>query len=126
MQYTIINRDETPYQTIRLEGPFDLGDLERCYVEFLGCPSWSPGTGVLWDVRQCSLAKLNHESLADIAAMTRRYAARRGQGKAAWVVSADVDFGVSRMFQLRNEDDVVFRLQVFRTLEEAKRWLTAA
>ncbi len=125
MKYEIDSNPALPYLKITLTGALDISALERCYQEFLGSPNWRPGTHILWDVRNCSLKELHTEDMHRIADMTLLYRQQRGQGKAAWVVSRELDFGISRMFDALNEGHVVFLFKVFQTIAEAEGWLTA-
>lgn len=123
MEYTFTRDPDQPYLYIALNGPFDLNRLESCYQAMLARPDWRPGTNVLWDARACSFAHLDQDDVRAIAAMTRKYREQRGRGRAAWLVREAVDYGISRMFQLANEGQVVFHFQVFRSLNQARAWL---
>lgn len=123
MDCTIVHETAVPYYHIELSGQFELDDLERCYVEILQHPDWVPGLDILWDAQKCTFQHLQRDELDAIANMTEKYREQRGAGRAAWVVSTDIDFGISRMFENMNQRKVVFDFSVFMTLPEAKEYL---
>ena len=50
--------------------------------------------------------------------MTAKYEDRRGNGKIVQVVSREVDFGVSRKFEIINERKFGFDFQLFKSTGE--------
>jgi hypothetical protein len=125
MEYRIRIDAGLPYLLIELTGDFDVRALEKCYREFLSHPSWKTGMDILWDCRRCSLVSLAESDMRIIGKMTEKYRDARGAGKAAWVVGKDVDFGLSRMFEIINEEKVVFQFRVFRSLAQARDWIAS-
>ena len=123
MDFMIVNDKECPYFQIELAGQFDLQDLESCYVEILNHPNWVVGLDILWDARKCTFAHLGKDNLHAITGMTSKYKEQRGEGRAAWVVGRDIDFGISRMFELLSKDTVIFDFHVFKTIQEAQDYL---
>lgn len=123
MKFYIIWDSQIPNLNIELSGEFDVNDLERCYRQILEHEQWHTGMDILWDVRNCSLTNLSVNDLKAIAWMTDKYKDRRGKGKAAWVISRDVDFGVSRMFELVNQGKLNYNFYVFKSIREAKDWI---
>lgn len=122
MDYEITREQANPYYLIRLTGAFDLQDLEKCYVKLINHPQWQPNTNVIWDARECTFEHLKGEDLNRVGTMTLKYSKKRGKGKAAWVVGREIDFAISRMFAMFNEDRVVFSFRVFRELDAARKF----
>ncbi|MDY6792097.1 MAG: hypothetical protein SWH54_12590 [Thermodesulfobacteriota bacterium] len=89
-------------------------------------PNWDVALDILWDVRKCTLDHLNNDDLLAIGHMTNKYRKQRGNGLAAWVVSRDIDFGISRMFEMLNENKVIFNFSVFKTIQKAQDHLLTA
>lgn len=126
MNYRIEQNDIQPYYLICLSGPFSLEDLEKCYSEVVSTSQWSAGTDIIWDARKCSFDHLNSEDLSMIGKMTLRYRNQRGKGKAAWVVSREIDFAISRMFGMLNEERVVFDFRVFKNIDNARNFICSS
>jgi len=123
MEWQIENPQDTSWFVVRLGGVFRLDDLEACYRELLDRPDWTSGSDIFWDARACDFSDLDLAEIEQIAQMTERYRERRGHGRGAWLVSRDVDFGISRMFELLSEGKVPFTFRVFRVEDEATTWL---
>lgn len=124
MKYEIHFNSFKDYLTISLYEKFNLDSLESCYQEMLDWDMWKPGIDIIWDCRQCSLSGLDQKGLEDIGKMTAKYEKIRGPGRAAWVVEKDVDFGISRMFEMGTAENLIFNFHVFRSLEAAENWLS--
>lgn len=123
MKYDITKEDTAPYFLIRLSGRFNIQDLESCYVKVINHSKWISGTDIVWDAQQCTFDHLSGEDMNLIGYMTMKYKDKRGKGKAAWIVSRDIDFAISRMFWMFNEDRAVFNFRVFRDIEGAQKFI---
>jgi len=124
MNFKIIKDKELPYFKIELSGQFDLQDLEMCYLKIINHPDWDTALNILWNARKCTFEHLNNGDLSAISDMTNKYREQRGDGLAAWVVSRDIDFGISRMFEILNENKVIFSFRVFKTMQEAQDYIS--
>ncbi|MBU0731196.1 MAG: hypothetical protein KKE17_02360 [Proteobacteria bacterium] len=124
MDYKIAKHTDRPYYQIEISGRFDVPDLENCYMEIINYPGWAPGMDILWDARECTFEHLTNDDLSSIGDMTAKYQELRGKGLAAWVVQRDVDFGISRMFEMLTEGKVIFNFKVFKTMDAAKNFLS--
>ncbi|MCL7486910.1 MAG: hypothetical protein M8357_01890 [Desulfobulbaceae bacterium] len=124
MKYQIKKEDNLPYYLVQLSGPLCLDQLEKCYVEIINHPQWKPDTDILWDAQQCIFDHLDSEDLNSIGTMTLKYKEKRGRGKAAWVVAREIDFGVSRMFDILSEGKVAFHFRVFKNMQNARQFFS--
>ena len=125
MNFLITIDKKLPYFQINLSGQFDLHDLEKCYVTIFDHPDWAPGLHILWNAKGCTFEHLDTDDLHAISDMTSQYKQQRGEGRAAWVVSRDIDFGISRMFEMLSKRDVIFDFCVFKTIPEAQDFLSS-
>lgn len=110
--------------TVRLTGTLQADDLKEAFAAMVGHPDFEAGFNSLWDLRGASAARLDFEALRDVvrAVATRKDA--RGRGKVAIVVTQDVDYGVSRVYEML-ASGLPTVVNVFRTLEEAAAWFAA-
>lgn len=46
-----------------------------------------------------------------------------GENKAALIVSQDIDYGMSRMYQILMEDITPGEISVFKNIDEAEEWI---
>jgi hypothetical protein len=83
-----------------------------------------PTRYVMWDVRGGSLTEISRADWLNMLRASEPHVHGRAGGKSAIVAAADVDFGLSRMFELLAEGhELPFDIRVFRTVQEAEGWL---
>lgn len=71
-----------------------------------------------WNMSE--LAALDVQARADFACnMSKTW----GSGRCAFVVGTEIDFGIFRMFELYAQDGIEAEMRVFRSIEEASKWL---
>ena len=58
-----------------------------------------PTAGMLWDFRAIDASDLSSRELINIVSVAKKYAHQRKNGKTAIVVSSDLSFGISRMYE---------------------------
>jgi hypothetical protein len=102
-------------------GAVDAAEVSGHIMAFLPV---DPTPLVLWDIRAGSVTGL---SIVDILGIIKRaapFADRRRGGRTAIVCAQTLDYAVSRMFQsLAEAMQIPFEIAVFRSYEEARRWL---
>lgn len=108
-------------RTVR--GAISFEEFTRVIEETLVHPDFRPGMDSIWDLRQADLTNLTREDMRRIVEYIERQDETRGTGyKAALVVSREVDYGFTRMYKTY-ADGLPVRLDIFRSLEEARAWL---
>jgi hypothetical protein len=84
----------------------------------------NPTLNALWDFSHASMNSISSDAVRTMFALVQRLGSRRQGGKTAVVVPEDLGFGMARMFQIMSDtDDFPFKINVFRTYDEAKQWL---
>jgi hypothetical protein len=79
---------------------------------------------VLWDFSGADLTQIASEEIIRIVGEVKAYAHSREGGRTAFVLTADVNFGLGRMVEMASESmDMPFVFRSFRSLEEAAAWL---
>lgn len=106
-----------------LNGRLTTLDIVNVFDELINFPEFKPGMNALWNVTQATHPDLSSEDIRVIATHIRRFAEKRGNGKTAWVVANDVDFGIGRMFEMMTDRDIPMTFRVFRDMVEAKLWI---
>ena len=78
----------------------------------------------LWDVTCADLSRMTVADIEEDIMVTQNVAEKRRGGKTAFVTANDLDFGISRMGEMRYEMEIgSIAYQTFRTLDEAQKWL---
>ena len=100
-------------------------DAEQVLGQVISFLSGEPTQLVLWDFREGSLAGLSSADLQLLIERGAPFADSRKGGRTAIVCSKEVDYGLSRMFQIfASLRYVPFEVQVFRSTQEARKWLS--
>lgn len=119
--YTIVV--EPPLILVTLSGPFKLEDWLRVMKAMPDAPGFEPALHSLVDARQANFDFMFDDASRLSGLVGKHLEDRRGTGfRSAWVVGADVDFGVARMVQTVLEH-LPIQARTFRAIEDARRWL---
>lgn len=83
-----------------------------------------PTRNVIWDFSTAILDKITNDQFKQIVDSVKHLTEKRKNGKTVFLVSRDLEFGVSRMMQVFAEmNGSPFSVQVFKSKDEAARWL---
>lgn len=91
---------------------FDLTVSDRRYKN---------GMGRLWDFRDADLSSLEAETITEMAQYSLRFPPGINDVKVAFVTDRDVEYGLTRMFEISSE--AMTPIQVFRAMDEAEKWM---
>lgn len=83
-----------------------------------------PDMNVLWDLREASVKSF---TVGEVEALRNFVAPNWGTGGralAALVVSDDLQFGMSRMYEMLSDGITKGEIRVFRDMDEATGWLS--
>ena len=84
----------------------------------------SPTLYTLWDFSKGSMSSISNESIRQIFSLVQNRGTNRQNGKTAIVATKDLEYGMSRMFQIMSTDNVFpFTIKVFRSYDEAMKWI---
>jgi hypothetical protein len=120
--YEIIPEKHLVVNTVR--GRFDFARYQDLMERILEDPQFVPSMHMLWDFTGSTLIDLSNDDFASIKSYIQKNAERRGSGyRAVFLVSKEVDFGLSRMYQMISEDLPV-SFEVFRDRDKAMAWIT--
>jgi hypothetical protein len=99
-------------------------EAEQVLKEIILFLTGTPTQLVLWDIRQGTLERISPSDLRMIVERASPFAERRKGGRTAIVCTTDLNFGLSRMFQIFAElMQIPFEIHVARNIEDAKKWL---
>lgn len=85
-------------------------------------PAFKPGSRELSDVRAVERLEVTPNGISQFVARDKADSAKLGDHKLAIVASADVVYGMARMYQTLSNEEVQ-HVMVFRTIPEARAWL---
>ncbi|WP_319409485.1 hypothetical protein [uncultured Desulfosarcina sp.] len=78
----------------------------------------------IYDTREIGGNRLTTAEIQKLAVYLKSHADRRPLGsKTAVVVNNEIDFGLSRMISSLTDQEVPYKIEVFRTMNKAHQWL---
>jgi hypothetical protein len=77
----------------------------------------------LLDHRALKVDKITSDGIIEVSSYVKLISNKLGTGKMALVMKRDIDFGITRAWEIMTEPDVDIEIYVFRELEKAMAWL---
>ena len=83
-----------------------------------------PTKNLLWDLRNAKLDDWSSANLEAIADYVKQHGEVRAEGKTAFVVSNDLEYGLFRMMESFGDiKEVPISTRVLRSMDESVRWI---
>lgn len=108
---------------IRITGAFDVSRFSAIVTDIMEHPDFIPGMPAVWDMREAELGHVTEQEMRSIGDQSQHLAERRGNARAALVVSDDFRFGMARMTQVLGKSPNL-EMAIFRDLVSAEDWAT--
>ena len=121
MPHTIRLNDDLGVIVLRAKRSMDLAEIERAFAEMLRLPGFREGLSLIVDFRG-SETPISGAEMRQLAEYARRADAKWGTTKWAFLASADLTYGLGRIFMALTSEHQV-ETHVFRTLHDANGWL---
>ena len=78
----------------------------------------------MWDLTRAEISSYKTEHIIALVRKVKQYHHLRKGGKTAMVISKDLDYGLTRIYQAYAETEgIAFEIRIFRDMEKAKEWL---
>lgn len=111
------NLDLTVYS---VQGDFGLDLIFELIDQFYQSQHTS---NLAWDLSEADLSQLSMKEIQAIQNYAKKYSHYRKNGKTAFVMSTDLNFGVGRMYEsIAEVNNHYITHHVFKRLDEAKKW----
>jgi hypothetical protein len=86
--------------------------------------SGKPSKLALWDFTSGTVEPISSQQMNDLAKRTMKISARIEGGKGAFLVPKDIDYGMTRVFQVFSEEEgFPLEVEIFRDMNAAQKWL---
>jgi hypothetical protein len=113
---------DTGLRRHEVQGKFTLVDIRQTLEAIYSGPDFRPDADVLWDFRDAT-PDFSADDVRQLAEFVAQNWGPEGRSKAAFVVSSDYQFGMSRMYEMLLKSQSKNALMVFRDFDDAERWL---
>ena len=108
-----------------ITGLIAAADLIGFFETLYRTPDFDLGMRALWDLREADFSALLPSDIRSIMDCVGKRWGKDGSGRAAIVTSRDLDYGMSRMFQIMLEGETTSKVSVFKDISDAQVWLEA-
>ena len=122
MGIDISHDKDNNFLVITVTGELNLAILNTAAQQIVSSDQHAADISTLWDVSQVDTNNLDQGFFEELIAL-RKNLKGRGNAKLALVANSDLRFGLSRMYELLS-GELPQSMHVFRTLDEAKEWLS--
>ena len=119
-----INFDNMPeYVLIRTEGEISVGDFDALLTTLVDSPRWVTGTDQIVDHRKLMMGNVTPNDVKILEGIVKMHSKKLGNGRCAFVVKGDFEFGMVRMYELIGGGKIHIKVGVFQSINEAVEWL---
>lgn len=107
----------------KVKGLICVQELGEKLAEFYNSPEYDPLMNSLWDMTNADFSSVTQTEIRDFKEIVIKYWGHNAKTKAALLVLGDLDFGLSRMYEMLMSVDTSSNIKVFREYNDAERWL---
>ena len=106
---------------IKLSGPLSRKMILSAFDLTVADKRYRKGMGRLWDFRDADLSGLDAKTISEMAQYSLKFPPGINDVKVSFVTSTDLEYGLSRMFEMTSKARTPIR--VFRDIDLAERWM---
>lgn len=121
MEYEVHYRDGI--FEVATHGGGDVKVFQELLSETLDHPQWRPGEPILIDHSNLNAGPLTVDGMAQLADMIQLARNELGSSRMAILAPGDLEYGLGRMWQVFVENKWDGEARIFRSREDAVRWL---
>ena len=123
MDFEICFEDEKGYYVIKTSGETTPSDVQKSLRSVFSHQCWRPGMSIMFDNRREDLTKLSSYDIKLISLKFLKFNDQLAGSKVALVMPGDLSYGLARMWELYTERTASFKTSVFRSIENASKWI---
>jgi hypothetical protein len=121
---TVIDK-KTGVMIRTVTGEISFEEIKSSYEASLTHPDFQKDMNVIWDVRDADASKFDSQNVIRLARYFETQLKDRADYKVGVIVSRDLEFGLSRTYQVAAAD-LPAKIEIFINLEDAKKWVTGS
>jgi hypothetical protein len=106
-------------------GEMTFDEIKSSYEAILLHPDFQREMHVIWDIRDADASKFDSQDVIRIARYVETQIKNRAEYKVAVIVSSDLEYDLSKIYQVAAAD-LPAKIGIFINLEEAKKWVTGS
>ncbi len=106
-----------------VEGNIDTDELTKFLKNLYNSDEINPAMNVFWDLRKANFSKVSSSQVRNFTEFVGKNWGVGGENKAALIVSKDLDYGLSRMYQMLMDNTSQSKISIFKDMDEAEKWI---
>jgi hypothetical protein len=106
-------------------GEMTFDEIKSSYEAILLHPDFQREMHVIWDIRDADASKFDRQDVIRLARYFETQLKNRAEYKVAVIVSSDLEYDLSKIYQVAAAD-LPAKIGIFINLEEAKKWVTGS
>jgi hypothetical protein len=123
MQISTVIDEEKNIRSQVVRGAIDVSELAEYLKGLYAATDSYSEMNVFWDLQEADFSAVSGDDVRTFMAYVGKIRGQGGESRAALVVSNDLDFGLSRMYQILMEGATSSAVEVFKDKDKAKQWI---
>ena len=103
-------------------GKMTVEEIKSSYESVRSRPDFQENMNSIWDIRDADASKFDSQDVIKVARYFETQTKNRAKYKTAVIVSRDLEYGLSKIYQVAAAD-LPAKIGIFNNLEEAKKWV---
>ena len=108
-----------------VSGAIDVNELIKYLKGIYDASNFNSEMNVFWNLQKADSSTVSSKDVDILSEYVGKQWGKGGKSKAALVVSHDLDYGMSRMYQMMMEGSTSSEVVVFKDINKAKEWIEA-
>jgi hypothetical protein len=118
MEISITIENNIRMQIVR--GMVDIQAFTGYLKQLYNSPGFDPGMNILWDFREADFSLVPTQDIYPFQEVVRKYWGKGGKTRLAIVVSEDIGYDLTKIWQTLMEFNFPNRIEIFDDIETAK------
>ena len=108
---------------MKTSGTFSFDDLTKMIEHIVANPKWKPGMNIIADFREVDVRGINVKEIYEAKNLHVLYNDMAGEGKIATILSSNLAYGFSRVYQAISSTHVKSQIMSFRDYNDGIDWI---
>ena len=106
-----------------IRGAINLDELKTYLGEIYSSSDIDASMHVLWDLRDVDFSSLSIDTVESVMDFISQHWGDEGTSRAAMVVTYDLDYSMSKTYQMMLARAMSAAVEVFKDMDSAERWI---
>ncbi len=104
-------------------GTINVDELIKHLQTLYQSPNFDSAMNALWDIREANSSLVTKEDVTVLIDFLVKQWGHNAKNKMALVAARDLEYGMSRMYQIMLEGQTTSKVAIFKNMQEAEDWI---